>query len=64
VSDLSLGYPPVTGDYRVMDEPSLRRDYSALWRLPPPLPPMHWPRALLALVAGVILYALLFGSAD
>jgi hypothetical protein len=32
--------------------------------LPPPLPPKPWPRVLLLLIVGVILYALLFGSAD
>jgi hypothetical protein len=44
-----------------MTEPLLRRDYSALWRLPPPLPPTRWPRVLLALVLVVSVASLAVG---
>jgi hypothetical protein len=47
--------------YRGMAEPWLRRDYTHLWRLPPPLPPARWPGTLLVLVVGAILCALVAG---
>jgi hypothetical protein len=44
-----------------MDEVWLRRDYSALWRLPEPLPPRCPPLVRLGLVLAVIGVALLAG---
>jgi hypothetical protein len=44
-----------------MADPWLRRDYTHLWQLPPPLRPTRWPRALLALVMAVSVAALAVG---
>lgn len=41
-----------------------RRDYSSLWQPPPPLPPRRLPWALLAVLAGVVLGAILFAVGD
>jgi hypothetical protein len=62
MSNLSLAYPPATGDHRAMDdEPWLRRDYTHLWR--PPEPPEPEVReSTLALLAVVVLVILLAGG--
>jgi hypothetical protein len=41
-----------------MAEPWLTRDYTAWWRLPPPLPPARWPRVLFWLIAVEIAVSL------
>ena len=39
------------------DEPWLIRDHTRWWRLPEPLPSPLWPRMLMALLIGVIVFA-------
>ena len=42
-------------------EPWLRRDYTHLWRLPPPLPPRRLPVVPLIVVTAVLLFAICVG---
>ena len=41
-----------------------RADYTHWWRLPPPMPPRRPPWALLAVLAGVLLGALVLAMGD